>query len=366
MTPGRFVRPSKRSHPLHTTLFSFVILIVSLSLVGCTNQAADQSHIDAVAHQPGIVLLRYSRGSASTEQRELGFLETLEKEAPQIHILSSSEYAGTTPESAKAAAGRILEHYGDAVQGIFAVCEPNTDGVLRALEEAKKTNKIKFIGFDPNPVVVAALSERKIDGVILQDPVQMGYIAVRTMIKHLNGETIPRAISTGEYIATPDNLDDQSLQPLLRPQQFSGKHSEPIELKHTIAVITKGRTHSFWESVRQGAETAATEAGDVTIEFKAPMLESDLEGQIKIIEKFIEDKVSGICLVPIDAVRQVEVVKKAKQQGVPVLIFDSDLHDDDQLKISYVATDNYEAGALAARRLAEVVGASKTQVTRQQ
>ena len=67
--------------------FVFVIVDVHYLVVG-----------EATASSPGVVLLRYNPGSESTEQREKGFLETLAKEYPEIKVISSDQYAGTTPE----------------------------------------------------------------------------------------------------------------------------------------------------------------------------------------------------------------------------------------------------------------------------
>src|SRR3954452_1541707 len=108
-------------------LFLAVIFIVATLQVGCgkTDQSAR-----------GVVLLRYNPGSESTEQREKGFLDTLAKEFPSVRVLSSDQYAGTTPESALDKATDVLNKYQDRVSGIFAVCEPNANGVLRALENA--------------------------------------------------------------------------------------------------------------------------------------------------------------------------------------------------------------------------------------
>ena len=68
----------------------FIVLsLVVLSAFGCRRESASES---------GVVLLRYNPGSESTEQRETGFLETLAKEYPEIKVISSDQYAGTTPE----------------------------------------------------------------------------------------------------------------------------------------------------------------------------------------------------------------------------------------------------------------------------
>lgn len=124
--------------------------------------------------------------------------------------------------------------------------------------------------------------------------------------------------------------------------------------KLRIAVIPKGTTHEFWKSVHAGAANAAKELGDVEILWKGPLLESDRETQIQVMQGFITTKVDGICLAPNDSQALVEYVNEAVQEKIPVVIFDSGI--DDQSKIvSFVATDNYQGGVLAARRIAEVL-----------
>ena len=57
-------------------------------------------------------------------------------------------------------------------------------------------------------------------GIVLQDPVQIGYLAVKTAVQHVRGEEVERRIATGEHIATPENMDDPLIHQLLHPQQF--------------------------------------------------------------------------------------------------------------------------------------------------
>jgi ribose transport system substrate-binding protein len=167
-----------------------------------------------------VVVLRYNQGSESTFQREEGFLECLKRDFPGINILSSEEYAGTTPDLSFTNATLILQKYKDDIDGIFAVCEPNATGVLRALEELDLDGKVKFIAFDPNVPLIKGLGEGKVDGIVLQNPVQMGYEAVMAMRKHLRGEPVEKRIGTGEYVATPENMNEDRMQQLLKPVQF--------------------------------------------------------------------------------------------------------------------------------------------------
>jgi ribose transport system substrate-binding protein len=147
---------------------------------------------------------------------------------------------------------------------------------------------------------------------------------------------------------------------LLSPEQFSGDEFQPEETKYVIAVIPKGTTHEFWKSVHAGARNAARELGNVEIRWKGPLLENDREGQINVVQGFTSAKVDGICLAPLDAQALIQVVEEAKSEGIPTVIYDSDLDDDGELKVSYVATDNYNGGALAARRMAEVIAAQQS------
>jgi ribose transport system substrate-binding protein len=167
-----------------------------------------------------VVMLRYKQGSESTFQREEGFLEELRTNHPNVTILDSEEYAGTTPQDSLANAQQVLQKYQADVTGIFAVCEPNATGVLQALTELDLAGKVKFVAFDPNTPLVNGLQDGKVDGIVLQDPVRMGYLSIKTMVEHLQGQPVEKRISTGEYVATPANLPESRIQELLHPPQF--------------------------------------------------------------------------------------------------------------------------------------------------
>jgi ribose transport system substrate-binding protein len=306
----------------------------------------------------GVVLLRYNPGSESTEQREKGFLETLAKEYTEIKVISSNQYAGTTPESALDKATDVLNKYQDRVTGIFAVCEPNANGMLGALDNTGLASKVKSIVFDPSPALIQGMANGKVHGIVLQDPVTMGYLGVKTMVAHLAGNDVEKRIVTGEYVATPENMNSRPMSKLLEPAQYRDDGEPPANVKYRIAVIPKGTTHEFWKSVHAGAAQAAKEAGDVEILWKGPLQENDAEGQINVIQEFITKRVHGLVLAPLDSQALIAPVKDAKQQGIPTVIFDSGLADE-SIIVSYVATDNYHGGALAARRLAEVLGAKQ-------
>ena len=122
--------------------------------------------------------------------------------------------------------------------------------------------------------------------------------------------------------------------------------------QRSIAVIPKGISHIFWESVRRGAKKAGAEAG-VKIFWNGPEREGNREKQIQIIEDFITQKVSGIVLAPIDNKALIPSVEKIHAKNIPCVIIDSGIETDKY--VSFVATDNYKGGVIAARRMGKIL-----------
>ncbi|MHC4285871.1 MAG: ABC transporter substrate-binding protein, partial [Planctomycetota bacterium] len=122
--------------------------------------------------------------------------------------------------------------------------------------------------------------------------------------------------------------------------------------QRSIAVIPKGITHIFWESIRMGAEKAGAEAG-VKIFWNGPEREGNREVQIQIIEDFITQKVSGIVLAPIDNKALVPSVEKIYARKIPCVIIDSGVDTDKY--VSFIATDNYKGGVIAAKRMGRIL-----------
>jgi ribose transport system substrate-binding protein len=116
-------------------------------------------------------------------------------------------------------------------------------------------------------------------------------------------------------------------------------------------MIPKGTTHEHWRTVHAGAVKAAEELGDVEIVWQGSQKEDDRTEQIKLVQSAVAARVDGIILAPLDSKALVAPVEEAIAAGIPVVIFDSALES--TKPISYVATDNYRGGVLAAERLAE-------------
>jgi ribose transport system substrate-binding protein len=130
---------------------------------------------------------------------------------------------------------------------------------------------------------------------------------------------------------------------------------KPAGSKLRIAVIPKGTSHQFWQSVHAGADAAAKELQDVEIIWKGPETEADTAGQISVVKNFITNGVNGICLAPNHSQALVDVVAEAAAEKIPVVVFDSGLAKGAPV-VSYVATDNFRGGQLAGKRLIEAMG----------
>jgi len=161
-----------------------------------------------------VAVLRYAVGSASTEQREKGFLDALAKH-PDIQVIEQNRYAGATLNEAQKNAENMLDKLREA-DGIFASNESATQGMLNVLRDNNLAGKKKFVGFDTSPALLDGLKAGDIQALVAQNPTNMGYTAVKTMVQHLNGEKVPPNIDTGCALVTRENLDTPDIQKLIQ------------------------------------------------------------------------------------------------------------------------------------------------------
>ncbi len=175
-----------------------------------------------VLHGQGkVVLLRYSEGHDSTAKREQGFLDAL-KASAGIEVVSSNQYGGADVEGYYKKAESLLSRYKRpdgtlGVDGLFCSNESSTFAMLRVLHDNGWTGKVHFVGFDASPNLVKALRDGDLDGLVVQDPVNMGYLGVKTMVAHLRGERVEPVIDTGAVLATHDNMNQPDVKERLEP-----------------------------------------------------------------------------------------------------------------------------------------------------
>ena len=124
--------------------------------------------------------------------------------------------------------------------------------------------------------------------------------------------------------------------------------------KLVVAVIPKGTTHEFWKTVHAGAMKAGQEEGAEII-WQGPAKEDDRKGQIEVVQNFTSRGLDAIVLAPLDETALARPVEAAVKRGIKVVIIDSDLKS--KALSSFVATDNYAAGKLAAQHMADILAA---------
>jgi ribose transport system substrate-binding protein len=165
-----------------------------------------------------VVMLRYAVGSASTEEREAGFLEIMQKDFPAIKLISTDQHAGPTRDTAKRASENLLSRYGTQVNGIFACNESAATGMLLALRDAGLAGgKVKFIAFDSGEALKTGLKAGDVQGIVVQNPLNMGYLGVKTVVAVLRGEKVASRIDTGVGFITLENLNDPAMADVVNP-----------------------------------------------------------------------------------------------------------------------------------------------------
>ncbi len=166
-----------------------------------------------------VVLFRYQVGSASTTKREEGFLEAI-SHFPKINVISKDQYGGATVDAAFNKAQSLLSRQDivAAVNGIFCPNETTTVAMTKALREINRARgDVKIIGFDTGRQSLVDMENGDLQGLIVQNPLGMGYLGVATIANHLGGEKIERRVDTGVALVTADNMNEPQIQELLNP-----------------------------------------------------------------------------------------------------------------------------------------------------
>jgi ribose transport system substrate-binding protein len=140
---------------------------------------------------------------------------------------------------------------------------------------------------------------------------------------------------------------------LLPVSGCTGSKLSTQDKKVIIKVIVKKKDASFWTVVRMGAEAAGKEF-NVSVDFDGPTDEKDIDGQIRMVEGAITEKVDALVLAASDYTRLVGVAEQAVREDIPVIIIDSDIDSDKMY--SFIGTDNVDAGKLLAESMLGKVG----------
>lgn len=196
-----------------------------VSFVATDNEAGGRmagDHLATLLNGRGrVVLLRYAEGHDSTSKREEGFLTAVHAQQG-LAIVSANQYGGTDVEGAYKRAEAVLSSLKAAdgslgVDGIFCPNESITFAMLRVLQDNGWAGKVRLVGFDASDNLVHGLRAGQIDALVVQDPIKMGYLGVKTLVAHIRGETVDRRIDTGVELVTRISMDSPDVKELLQP-----------------------------------------------------------------------------------------------------------------------------------------------------
>jgi ribose transport system substrate-binding protein len=161
-----------------------------------------------------LLLMRFIQGTASTEQRAQGFIDTVK--AAGLEVMADPYCDDATVAGAKRTATNVLEqfvHDGRLdLDGMFATNLYSTIGLLEALKDLRDSGidvNAVVVGFDTSPGLIRDLQSGGIDALVSQNPRRMGYLAVETTVRLLKGEKVEPRIDTGVELVTRDRLEKE-------------------------------------------------------------------------------------------------------------------------------------------------------------
>jgi len=171
---------------------------------------------ELLAGKGKVLMMRYQEGSATTREREAGFLDEMAAKYPGIELVSTDRRGGAMVDTARKCAEDLLQRHPE-LDGVFTPNESTTVGMLRALDGAGRAKKTKLVGCDASRKLVEALAAGKLHGLVVEERFRMGELGVKALVDHLDGKPVEKRIEVGCVVATAENLGDPAVKALLPP-----------------------------------------------------------------------------------------------------------------------------------------------------
>ena len=162
-----------------------------------------------------VVVIKGAPGATWAANRANGFVDTIEREFGDVHILES-RFAMDTVETASGAVAKLLSEHGH-IDGLFACSESGSLGALGALARSGRAEKIKLVGCGCATALVDGLRAEAIDSLVAGDAQRIGLEAAKAVISAIHGQDAPGRINIELALLTKDNLDTPQIQSLLNP-----------------------------------------------------------------------------------------------------------------------------------------------------
>jgi ribose transport system substrate-binding protein len=180
--------------------------------IAAAGMAADKM-AELIGGKGEVALIVHDQTSRTGIDRRDGFVKRIEEKYPDIKIVDI-QYGGGDHLKSTDLAKAIIQAHPD-LKGIFGANEGSAVGVLNAVTELKKDGKIVVIGYDSGKLQMDAIRSGIMAGSITQDPIGIGYWAVKAAVQAKKGETVPKSIDTGFHWYDKTNIDSAEIKPLL-------------------------------------------------------------------------------------------------------------------------------------------------------
>ncbi|MBQ7783728.1 MAG: substrate-binding domain-containing protein [Oscillospiraceae bacterium] len=164
-----------------------------------------------------VAIIALTPDSSTSIQRAEGFIEALGATGEESEVtIVDTVYCNSDAATAKQLALQLIDKHPD-LEMIYGVNQTAAQGICEAIVEKGIPGKVKVVGFDSSDQLIEYLEGGVINGFVVQNPYNMGYLGVRNVAKLLDGESIGSVIDTGATFVTKDNLNDEAVQKLLYP-----------------------------------------------------------------------------------------------------------------------------------------------------
>lgn len=217
------------------TLDSDVSSSLREATIGTDNESAGaiaaRNAIQLMGGEGQIAVVSHVEGSQTATERNNGFINEINAQNPNGKLeVVGVQYCGGDSRIARQQALDFIRNYPD-LKCIYASNEGSAVGVAEAVSSLGREEDLIVMGFDSSDDEIAFLESGAIDGMMVQNPYNMGYLGVRNINKVLDDKSIEDRFDTGATYVTRDNLQDEDIQWLLYPlgkpaEASSGRKSE--------------------------------------------------------------------------------------------------------------------------------------------
>jgi ribose transport system substrate-binding protein len=166
-----------------------------------------QAMHEALGGKGDVVVIAGQAGNGTTEGRTQGFLDELEALGSDINVLESVN-ADFDQQKALVASRDLLTRFGDKIDGVYANDDTMARGFIKANKEAGNKIDPVIVGINGQKDAFASIKSGEMYATILQSPVADGKLAMETIVKAMEGETVEKRIPIDLTVVTKDNVDD--------------------------------------------------------------------------------------------------------------------------------------------------------------